>query len=166
MWRLSHRFDSEVLPLADRHYNRQKHGTPQFAPPGRCLVLKHGDPVGAMWVTSWPFYTKHRWAGAWVCSAFRREVSVEPASCLIRAAVACTRWRYPETPDLGMVTFVDPRHVRPTMVRGNPVWGWTWLKAGFRPDGETIGGLLAFRLFLEDMPGPEAPVGAQTRLFG
>ena len=40
----SHRADPEVVPLADRHYNRQKIGSPQFAPPGRCLVLKDLDP--------------------------------------------------------------------------------------------------------------------------
>ena len=38
-WRLSHRADPEARVLADRHYNRQKPGTPQFVPPGRCLVL-------------------------------------------------------------------------------------------------------------------------------
>lgn len=26
VWRLSHRFDKAALPIADRHYNRQKHG--------------------------------------------------------------------------------------------------------------------------------------------
>ncbi len=46
-WRLSNRADRDCLPLADRHYNRQKIGSPQFVPPGRCCVLKAGDPVGA-----------------------------------------------------------------------------------------------------------------------
>lgn len=73
-WIRSHRADPEVVPLADRHYNRQKIGTPQFAPPGRCLVLKTAE-LDAFWITSWPFaeYVKHAWAGAWVCSAFRNE---------------------------------------------------------------------------------------------
>jgi hypothetical protein len=71
-WRISDRADPEARALADRHYNRQKPGTPQFVPPGRCLVLVCDK---AFWVTSWPFaeYTKHAWAGAWVCSAFRNE---------------------------------------------------------------------------------------------
>lgn len=166
MWTLSHRFDKQALALADRHYNRQKPGTPQFVPPGRCLVLTHGSPVSAFWVTSWPFaeYTKHAWAGAWVCSAFRREGG-PPASQMIRAAVAATRWRWP-APDKGMVTFLNRQHVRPTLVRGAQVYGWTWLKAGFKHVGETEGGLMAFQLLPEDMPQPCAPAGSQGSLFG
>lgn len=56
-WRLSHRADKAALPLADRHYNRQKQWTPQFVPPGRCLVfLTSGKD--ALWVSSWPFKEK------------------------------------------------------------------------------------------------------------
>lgn len=32
-WRLSWRADPRALPLADRHYNRQKIGSAQFVPP-------------------------------------------------------------------------------------------------------------------------------------
>lgn len=39
LWHLSHRFDPRAVAIADRHYNRQKPGTPQFVPPGRCKVL-------------------------------------------------------------------------------------------------------------------------------
>lgn len=38
-WCLSHRFDPAAKALADRHYNRQKPDSPQFVPPGACLVL-------------------------------------------------------------------------------------------------------------------------------
>ena len=74
IWRLSHRADPAALPLADRHYNRQKPGTKQFVPPGRCIVLLTPD-ADAFWVSSWPFaqYVKHQWAGAWICTAFRNE---------------------------------------------------------------------------------------------
>ena len=87
---------------------------------------------------------------------------------LIRQAVAATRAFYGEPPALGMVTFVDPRHVRPTMVRGKPVWGWTFLKAGFEPVGTTIDqGLLAFQLLPDRMPPPAAALqpGALGDLF-
>jgi hypothetical protein len=166
MWHISHRADKRALPLADRHYNRQKVGSPQFVPPGRCVVLVT-VPIDAFWVTSWPFaqYVKHRWGGAWVCSAFRRENRDGPvASEMIRAAVAATRWVWPDTPQLGMVTFLDRRHVRPVMVRGRPTYGRTWALAGFEPDGETKGGLLAFRLPPGSMPPPEAPLGASLQL--
>lgn len=85
---------------------------------------------------------------------------------MIREAVAVTRWRWPDTPELGMVTFVDRAKVVPTMVRGVPTWGWTYLRAGFVPDGETEGGLLAFRMPPEAMPEATAPWSAQAALFG
>lgn len=165
-WTESDRADPCALPIADRHYNRQKPGTPQFVPPGRCLVLLT-RARNALWVTSWPFgeFVKHRWPGAWVCSCFRREGGEAKASDLIRSAVAITRNKWPETPSLGMVTFIDPTKVKPIMVRGKPTWGRTWILAGFEPDGETKGGLLAFRLRPERMPEPAAPFSAQGVLF-
>lgn len=164
IWLMSHRADKRALPLADRHYNRQKPGSPQFVPPGRCLVLLTED-AGALWVTSWPFarYVKHRWPGAWVCSCFRRE-SGGLASDMIRDAVAATRAHFGEPPVLGMVTFIDRKHVKPTKVRGKDVYGWTYRKAGFEPDGETKGGLLAFRMPPDSMPSPRNARGGQTSL--
>lgn len=156
MWQRSHRAEARAREVADRHYNRQKVGSRQFVPPGRCLVLYAETATGrAAWVTSWPFgeFVKHRWPGAWVCSLFRNE-GAGLASSMIRDALAATRSYYGEAPQLGLVTFVDPDKVRPTMVRGKPVWGWTWLKAGFEADGETEGGLLAFRMRPERMPPP------------
>ena len=64
-----------------------------------------------------------------------------------------------------MVTFIDRVHVRPTRVHGRDVWGWTYMKAGFEPNGETKGGLLAFRLRPENMPAACGPVGWQPPLF-
>ncbi len=151
-WELSHRADDKARLVADRHYNRQKPGTPQFVPPGRCLVLYAGAPAAgeAVWVTSWPFaeYVRHAWAGAWVCSAFRNE-GAGKASDLIVAALAHTRAYFGDPPELGMITFVDRKKVNPTMVHGKPVWGWTYRKAGFVEVGETKGGLLA----LQTLPG-------------
>ncbi len=156
LWRISHRADPVACAIADRHYNRQKPGTPQFVPPGRCLVLLNSDAT-ALWVTSWPFaeFTKHRWAGAWVNSCFRREGGAL-ASELIRDAVAATRWFYPDTPDLGMITFIDAGKVK-----RKRDFGRCYLRAGFERDGETKGGLLAFRLKPENMPEPVAPWGSE-----
>ena len=160
-WRLSHAADSEVVPMADRHYSRKTPGAPQFSPPGRKLILK---TVGAYWVTSWPFaeYVKHAWAGAWVNAAFRREPECGYlATELIRQAVAATRWKYGDPPELGMVTMIDTAKVRPTRVRGGVnVWGWTYLKVGFRAVGHTKGGLLVLQLLPAAMPPPAEPLPA------
>ena len=63
-WVLSHRADPAARVLADRHYNRQKIGSPQFVPPGRCVVFISRNAL-AFWVTSWPYaeFVKHAWAG-------------------------------------------------------------------------------------------------------
>jgi hypothetical protein len=148
LWRISNRADPVACSIADRHYNRQKPGSPQFVPPGRCMVLLSEDAT-ALWVTSWPFaeYVKHRWPGAWVNSCFRREGGAR-ASDLIRDAIAATRWFYGDPPPLGIVTFIDRGKVRPRRAG----YGKCYLAAGFESDGETEGGLLAFRLKPENMP--------------
>jgi hypothetical protein len=158
-WHLSHRFDAQVVPIADRHYNRGKIGSPQFAPPGRCMVLKT-IAADAFWITSWPFaeYVRHAWAGAWVCSAFRNE-SAYLSSDLIRQAVAATLWTYGDAPALGMVTFVDT-----TKVRHKRDPGRCYRKAGFVPCGYTQGGLVALQLLPAAMPAASMPLGAQYAL--
>lgn len=113
-WTLSHRADPNARELADRHYNRQKVGSPQFVPPGRCLVLYARTGSGeAFWITSWPFaeYVKHEWAGAWVCSAFRNEAAAL-SSELITEALAASKAYFGAPPPLGMITFVDGDKVR------------------------------------------------------
>ena len=158
IWSLSHRADPVAVEVADRHYNRQKPGTPQFVPPGRCVVL---TAPAAVWVTSWPFpeYVKHDWPGAWINSCFRREGGDVVASEMIRQAVAATRSKWPDVPDLGMVTFVDRRKVRP---KRDP--GYCYLMAGFQLVGETKGGLLAYQMLSHEMPDPAEPLGAQRTL--
>jgi hypothetical protein len=158
-WYISHRADPRAAALADRHYNRQKIGAPQFVPPGRCLVLLTED-ADAVWVTSWPFaeYVKHAWAGAWVCSLFRNEGAVL-SSELIREAVAATCWYWPDIPALGMVSFVDPDKTRR---KRDP--GRCYRKAGWRVCGATVGGLVALQLPLIDMPDAQEPCGAQLKM--
>lgn len=152
-WERSNRFDKEALPLADRHYNRQKPGTNQFVPPGRCVVLLSRGK-NALWVSSWPFteFTKHQWAGAWVCSCFRNESEVL-SSTLITEAVAATRSVWGEPPPLGMITFVDASKVRH---KRDP--GRCYLRAGWKRVGETkMRGLLAFQLLPEQFPKSQQP---------
>lgn len=149
LWTLSHRADPVAVRLADRHYSRQKIGTPQFVPPGRCAVFV--TPThDAVWVTSWPYaeYVKHAWAGAWVCSLFRNE-SVVRSSVLIEAAVAATRWVWGAAPPLGMVTFIDREKTLPKEVPG-----WCYRRAKFKHVGETRGGLVVLQLTPHRMPAP------------
>jgi len=157
IWHQSNRADPKAREIADRHYNRQKPGTPQFVPPGRCCVFYAENESGkAFWVTIYPFakYVKHEWAGAWMCSAFRNE-GAGIASDMIRDAVAATRAFFGDPPPLGMITFIDTTKVRPTMRHGRETWGLTYEKAGFRLIGKTKKGLLAFQLLPEDMPEPQ-----------
>ena len=167
-WRLSWRADPAALALADRHYNRQKIGSPQFVPPGRCLVLLTADK-SALWVTSWPFaeYVQHAWAGAWVNSLFRNEGD-HRSSDLIRWAVAHTRAGWAGVPPLGMVSFVDAARTE-----GKEVPGWCYRRAGWSHVGFTQAGLYAFQQLpgrrigrrSEVMPGAAPVPGSQSSLF-
>lgn len=165
MWQLSHRADPKAVPIADRHYNRQKVGAPQFAPPGRCLVLATPN-YDALWITSFPFaqYVKHAWAGAYVCTMFRNESNLL-SSDLIREAVALTRWYWTITPswyktpepELGMITFVDASQTRH---KRDP--GRCFRRAGFEHVGFTKSGLYTLQLRLVDMPvGTAANAGGK-----
>jgi hypothetical protein len=179
-WYLSDRADPVARVLADRHYNRQKVGAKQFVPPGRCLVLTTllGD---AFWVTSYPYaeHVKHRWRGAWVCSAFRNEGPAR-SSELVAAAIRATAYRWPILPEVqswivvkrlpdrtllerapvSMVTFVDRGEVRS---KRDP--GRCFLRAGFEDAGDTRGGLRALVLRTERIDRSEAYGTRQAILF-
>jgi hypothetical protein len=163
-WRLSHRADPRALPIADRHYNRQKIGSPQFVPPGRCIVLLTKD-ADALWVSSWPFaeYVRHDWAGAWVNSCFRREGSGTRASDLIWDAVSATQyfWEPPSFPcrhcghEVSIVSFIDPAHVR-----RKRDYGRCYIKAEWRRcTAKTRGGLIVMHQGASEMPAPCRPFG-------
>jgi hypothetical protein len=162
IWQLAHRFDPFACAIADRHYNRRKVGSPQFVPPGRCMVLTALTDTGrALWITSWPFaeYVKHAWGGAWVCSAFRNE-GAGRSSDLIKQAVAATRMFYGEPPENGMITFVDRAKTRP---KADP--GHCFIIAGFRPVQDTKGGLAALQMLPAKMPPPQPAIGFQLGLL-
>jgi hypothetical protein len=157
-WTKSWAADPVVARIADRHYSRKTIGADQFAPPGAKLVLRASGPCA--WVTLAPQqYVDHDYPGAELCTLFRREGGDVLASDLIRAAVAATRWTWPDGPAEGMVTFVDAAKVRH---KRDP--GRCFLRAGFRRIGVTRGGLVVLRLAPADMPDPLAPLGAQLEL--
>ncbi|HLH92113.1 MAG TPA: hypothetical protein VKX28_27075 [Xanthobacteraceae bacterium] len=152
IWRQSNRADPRAVALADRHYSRQKPGSPQFMPPGSCRVLVASNSK-AVFGLSFPKaeYVKHAWAGAWVVSIFRNEEAGPLASDMIRQAMAHMRTEY-EVPALGCVTFVDPKMVDGVLVRGERMKGFCFWKAGFRLVGETKSGKLAWQMLPADMP--------------
>ena len=158
-WLISHRADPPAVAIADRHYNRQKPGSPQFVPPGRCLVLL-SDCGKAVWVTSYPYaeHVKHAWGGAWVNSIFRNEGAVL-SSELIRQAVAATRAYWPEAPALGMITFIDADKTRR---KRDP--GRCYRKAGFRLAGRTKGGLYALQMLPHEMPAPQSALPKRHKM--
>jgi len=150
-WRLSNRFDARALPLADRHYNRRKVGSPQFVPPGRCLVLLE-ESARALWVTSAPFaaYVKHAWPGAWVNSLFPSEAQDRYLSSdLIASAVALTRAQW-EAPALGIVSFIDADKTRRKRDSGR-----CYRKAGWKHVGFTVGGLWVYQQLPHEMPAAD-----------
>jgi hypothetical protein len=163
-WTLSHRADPRALPIADRHYNRQKVGSPQFVPPGRCIVLLSTE-TDALWVSSWPFaeYVKHDWPGAWVNSCFRREPTAARASDLIWDAVSATNyfWPPPSFPcrhcghEVSMLSFIDTDHVR-----RKRDYGRCYIKAGWRRcTATTKAGLIVVHVGSAHMPAASRPVG-------
>lgn len=93
-------------------------------------------------------------------SCFRNESREILSSELIRSAIAATRYKWPDTPALGMVTFIDRAEVRR---KRDP--GRCYLRAGFRRVGETQGGLLALGMAPEDMPDPSPAIGMQAELL-
>lgn len=153
-WMRSWRADPRARVVADRHYNRQKIGHPQFVPPGGCVVLATPD-YGALWVTSTPIgkYVKHRWAGAWVNSLFRNESRAVLSSVLITEAVAATLAEKGPPPALGIVSFVDAAKVKS---KRDP--GRCYTRAGWEFVGHTKAGLLCFQLLPDRMPEPAPPL--------
>jgi hypothetical protein len=168
IWHLSTRARDDSRQLADRHYNRQKPGTPQFVPTGSCLVL-HAGEIGepqALWVTSWPRaeYVRHKWPGAWINSLFRNE-GAGLSSDLIRQAVAATRAHYGEPPSLGMVTFVNAAKTA-TRRSSRSAPGECYRRAGFQEVGRTkVNSLIVLQLLPEDMPPAHPFEGQQIGLW-
>lgn len=89
---IAHKAHRACRRLADRHYSRQKPGTPQFCRPGYNLVLYGRDDRGgeAVWVWWRPRWDVGRADGlhAIECTLFRNE-SNHLSSELIRQACAC-----------------------------------------------------------------------------
>lgn len=124
--------------IFDRHYSRYvyKDGRQPklFAGPGEKMVLLSAN-ADALFV--WRKFISGDAQKGVNCAVFRNE-SDEVASSLIRSAMDMARQRWPEE---RFYTYVDPKCVTPTFVRGLPVWGFCFHKAGWSFCGLTKKGL-------------------------
>ncbi len=127
-WFAVSKADPRARALADRHYSRQKPGTPQFCRPGQNIVLLTQDGR-ALWVSWRPKPGIQRMDGldAIECTMFRNE-GPYLSSDLIREAVELTlaKWGRPKD---GLLTYIAHEKVRSS----NP--GCCFKKAGWRRDG-------------------------------
>ena len=96
MWEVIRKGDMRARRLADRHYTRQKPGTPSWARPGYNFVLYHASPQGealwCWWRPKWedgrPGTCRKDGLRVIECTMFRREGITPLASECITAAVA------------------------------------------------------------------------------
>lgn len=128
----SHRFDCELVRLADRHYSRGKVGSPQFAPPSSDLILR--DALGEM-VFGWSLqqFRADEFAGQLNCFIFRNE-SLRLSSEIILEAEARAVEKWGAMPAF---TYIDPSKI----ASANPGYcfkqaDWKFLR--MNPDGKHI----------------------------
>ena len=136
--------DMRALALADRHYSRQKPGTPLFIGPGHKLALVTTDGL-AVWGVRLAMFRADGRAGDWECVIFRNE-GPYLSSHLIVLALAHTRWLWGEPPTGGMFTFI-----------GHGLRGGCFHAAGFHRDGQAADGRLCLRLAPERFPPAMRP---------
>jgi hypothetical protein len=131
VWQVRNRFDAAAASLADRHYSREKVGSPQIGGPGFLLVLVTPCERAA-WISK--THPEELFAGersrttadgfrGYRCALFRNE-SAHLSSELIRAAVTLTERMWGRSPH-GWMTYVD----RSKIVSTNP--GYCFKQAGW-----------------------------------
>lgn len=160
LWIQTTQADVVGRQLADRHYSRKTKGARMFMPAGRMLVLiSTGND--AVWGTSWPYpqYVLNAWPTAMICSIFRNE-SKHLSSLLIRQALAATRYKWPDLPEAGLITFVHPKKVRR---KRDP--GRCFRHAGFTHTGYTKSGHWVWQALPEVFPPAERAIQRQPDLF-
>ncbi len=149
--------DDSCREIFDRHYSRYVYADGRrpklFVGPGEKTVLMTADG-GALCV--WRKFISADGQKGVNCAVFRRESSEACASDLLRSAmkIAWDRW-----PGERLFTYVDPRKVTPTIVRGHPVWGWCFFRAGWSYVGMSKSG----KIILEHAPPTDTPREEETR---
>jgi len=125
--------------LFEAHYSRREYADGRrpklIVGPGEKLLLLSANSDA---LCAWRSEVHRRDGQVGVnCAIFRRNGG-DPASVQLAAAreLAWRRW-----PGRRLFTFVNHRKVKPTIVRGHPVWGWCFYKDGWSFAGLTGTGL-------------------------
>lgn len=122
--------DESCRTIFDRHYSRRVYADGRmpklFIGPGVKHPLMRADGSALF---AWRKHISDDGQTGVNCAIFRREGGDVKASELIRQAVQFARERW--WPDERFYTYIDPRKVKPTIVRGYPVWGWCFYQAGW-----------------------------------
>lgn len=131
--------DPSCRAIFDRHYSRYAYADGRkpklFLGPGEKMVLMRADGRALFAWRKFIDDTIPKQTG--VCCAIYRNEGDELGTELIAEAEAPARARWPGE---RFYTLVDPAKVKPTMVRGLPVWGWVFHKAGWKFAGVTRSG--------------------------
>ena len=121
-------FDPECAALADRHYSRQTHGSPQFAGNGQKVILRDGE-ARELFVWLWQTYRLDGQAG-YNAAMFRNEGSRLSSDVILEAERCVVAAWGPNR----AFTYVDPIKVR------SPNPGYCFKVAGWIRVGESRAG--------------------------
>lgn len=147
-WQVINRENTDAKALADVHYNRKNPDSPLWLPPCTEYVALLGKDKQSLWACC---YQRFRRDGfdCFDNTYFRYGEADAPegvrASDRIREATSITLERVISKPRDGIITFIDPRSVRPTIIRSVPTWGYTYIKAGYTFYGVTKSGKLIYQ---------------------
>lgn len=133
--------DPSCRAIFDRHYSRYVYADGRrpklIVGPGEKMILLRVDGRALF---AWRKFIDDTIPPQYgvQCAIFRNE-GEELASQLVTEAEAAARARWPRE---RFYTLVNPAKVKPTMVRGLPVFGFCFFKAGWKFAGVTKGGLI------------------------
>lgn len=129
--------DDSCRAIFDNHYSRYIYADGRrpklIVGPGEKMLLLRADGAALF---AWRRFIDDSGQQGVNCAIFRNEGD-DVASALIIEAEEPARRRWP---GLRFYTYIDPRKIKPTMVRGHPVWGFCFYRAGWRYAGMTKSG--------------------------
>jgi hypothetical protein len=145
--------DDTGRAIFDRHYSRYVYADGRkpklYVGPGEKMVLLQSC---ARALLVWRKFISNDGQDGVNCAIFRNE-GAGVASEMLKDGMARAFERWPGE---RLYTYVDPREVEPTYVRGHPTWGFCFVKAGWRFVGWTKARKLMIFHFLPEWWSPEA----------